>query len=287
MHRVRGWGLLLAVCVPLLLFFNWSSLGSEKSRVNLDRFNEWSGNHSAELIGPLVQHFMRHKKPAGPGDVSLPDVPKNSGIQKWALQPDTTLLLELDATVDGRKVVLRYVPLVRSATGILYDCVSATSAVQVGRFCQADVLHAESDIPAQLAANAQMLLTMPAVESASGVAIPAGTQAGTVVVVPQNAADLNHCGFQCVKPQSCVTPRPLACSKEIDTGNSGWLEIAATDYRGNSLATRSAADAACELALGAGYQVLGTSRISGVFKLAGGLEYWVHNDTSPEKNCWR
>lgn len=288
MNRMRGWGLLLAVAVPLLIFFSWSRLGGEKARINLDRYADWSAQHSGVLMRPLTEYFLQHKKLAAPGDVALPAVPGNSGVKRWALQADTTLLVELDATVDGRAVQLRYVPLVRSASGIIYDCVSATSPVQVGRFCQGEVLKTEADIPAQLQANAQALQNLPAVLSASGVDLPAGAAAGSVVVVPANAADLNHCGFQCVKPQSCVTPRPLACGRTVDEGNSRHLDVSATsdDFRGNQFATRSAADAACAQALGTGYRVVNAASLGGVFKLTGGNEYWVHNDLRTENNCW-
>ena len=288
MSRMRGWGLLLAVAVPLLIFFSWSRLGGEKARINLDRYADWSATNSGVLIRPLVDYFLRYKKLATPGDVTLPDVPKNSGVKSWALQPDSTLLVELDAKVDGRAVQLRLVPLVRSATGVFYDCVSTTSPVQVGRFCESEVLKTEADIPAQLQTNAQVLQNLPAVQSASGVDLPADATAGSVVVVPANAADLNHCGFQCVKPQSCVTPRPLACGHTVDEGNSRRLEVSATneDFRGSQFATRSAADAACAQALGAGYRVVGAASLGGVFKLAGGNEYWVHNDVRAESNCW-
>lgn len=288
MNRMRGWGLLLAVAVPLLIFFSWSRLGGEKARINLDRYADWSATHGGALMQPLAEYFLRHKKLALPGDVTLPAIPQNSGVKSWVLQPDTTLLVELDATVDGRKVQLRYVPLVRSATGIFYDCVSATSPVQVGRFCQGETLKADADIPAQLQANAQALQNLPAVQSASGVDLPTGAAAGSVVVVPANAADLNHCGFQCVKPQSCVTPRPLACGRTVDEGNSRHLDVSATsdDFRGNQFATRSAVDAACAQALGAGYKVVNAASLGGVFKLTGGNEYWVNNDLRTENNCW-
>jgi len=280
MSRMRGWGLLLALGMPLLIFFSWSHLGSEKSRINLERFEAWAGSNSTGLAWPLAEYFVKNRKLVGPGDVPTPPIPKNSGVKAWSVQPDATLLVELDAVVDGRAVLLTYVPIVRSATSVFYDCMSTTSAAQVGRFCRSEVVRSESGIPAQLAANAQMLLTMPAVVSAT---------AGSVVVVPEKVSDLDGCGFQCVKPQSCVTPRPLACSKMVDEGNSRRFDIAASssDFPGNSFATRSEADRACEQSLGAGYKVLGAASINGPFKLTGGNEYWVQNDVRPESNCWK
>ncbi|MBC7916492.1 MAG: hypothetical protein H7Y28_01655 [Rhodoferax sp.] len=278
MTRIRGWGLLLVLCIPLLVFFSWDRLGAESSRINLERYETWSAENSGMLMRPLLQYFAQNKKPAAPGDMALPAVPKNSGIKTWALQPDTILLVELDAKVDGRVVRLKYVPLVRSENGIFYDCVSATSPVQVGRFCRAEVLKSEADIPAQLEANARVLGSMPPTTGASG----------SVVAVPGQPSDLNSCGFQCVKPQSCATPRPLACGVVIDEGNSRWLEVTGTPeaYRGSDFATRNAADRVCEQVLGAGHRLAAAASLGGVFKLTGGNEYWVHNDVRTEANCW-
>ena len=288
MSRLRGWGLLLAVALPLLIFFSWSRLGGEKARINLERYEAWAGSDPAALMRPLHAHYLKQRQPAAHGDLELPAVPPKSGVKSWALQADSTLLVTLDAKVDGRVVQLRYVPIVRSATGIFYDCVSDTSPVQVGRFCRGEVLKATTDVAAQLDANAQVLATLPPVQTASGTALPAGTPTGSVVVVPAAAKDLNNCGFQCVQPQSCVTPRPLACAKLVTEGSSGYQDVRATpdDVRGSQFDTRSAADAACAQTLGAGYRVAQAGGLGGVFTLTGGNEYWVHNDVRTEQNCW-
>ncbi len=288
MSRMRGWGLLLVLCVPLLIYFSWSRLGSEKLRINLERYENLTAGGSVAALPPLVQHFLKHRKLALAGDFVMPAVPANSGIKAWSIQPDATLLVVLDAKADGRAVQLRYVPVVRSATGVFYDCVSTTSAVHVGRFCYAEVIRSEADIPAQLAENARVLQSLPAVVSTSGVELQAGSALGSVVAVPDKPAELDHCGFQCVKPQSCVTPRPLACSKIVAEGNARRFEMVptATDYSGSRFPTRSAADKACEQSLGEGYRVLRASGMSGAIKLAGGTEYWVHNDVRAESNCW-
>jgi hypothetical protein len=277
MSRLRGWGLLLAVALPLLIFFSWSRLGGEKARINLERYEAWAGSDAAALMRPLHAHYLKQRQPAAHGDLELPAVPPKSGVKSWALQADSTLLVTLDAKVDGRMVQLRYVPIVRSATGIFYDCVSDTSPVQVGRFCRGEVLKATTDVAAQLDANAQVLATLQT-----------GTPKGSVVVVPAAAKDLNNCGFQCVQPQSCVTPRPLACAKLVTEGSSGYQDVRATpdDVRGSQFDTRSAADAACAQALGAGYGVAQAGGLGGVFTLTGGNEYWVHNDVRTEQNCW-
>ncbi len=288
MIQIRGWGLLLMICAGLLLAYSWSRLGPEKARQSLERYEAWSGKNPSALLGPPSQFFLKHRKLAGPGDLTLPAVPANSGVKAWALQADSTLRVELEGTAEGKAVVLRYVPIVRTATGIYYDCVSTAAPQLVGRVCQAEVLKSEASIAAQLDANAQVIANLPAVVSASGVELPAGTATGSVVVVPANAEALNNCGYQCVKPQSCATPRALACSRTVDEGNSRWLEVSATadDVRGNNFANRAAADNACAQALGTGFKVAVASSLGGVFKLNGGSEYWVHNDLRAEANCW-
>jgi hypothetical protein len=288
MTHLRGWGLLLAICVPLLVLFSWNRLGSETSRVNLERFDVWSAEHSSRLLLPLQQHYAKYKRPAGPGDVQLPPIPKESGVKAWSIQPDTILRVELNAKDDGRPVVLRYVPIVRTAANVHYDCVSATSLARVGRFCRAYDLHSEADIPAQLAANEQTLQNLPATVNASGTPIPPGG-GGNVLVVPADVASLESCGFQCVKPQACVTPRPLACGRLVREGNTAWLEITATDeaFKGSRFATLAEADRVCEQAAGPGARVLRANSVSGFFnKLAGSSEYWVHDEMRPASNCW-
>jgi hypothetical protein len=292
MSRLRGWGVLLAVCVPLLIFISWSRLGSEQGRINMERFEAWSATSLAIFMQPPSEYFLRTKQLAKPGDVTLPEIPKNSGIKSWAIQPDTTLLVQLDAKVDGSVVQLRYVPVVHGTTAIFYDCVSTTSQVYVRKFCYADSLRSPDDIPAQLAANEAAVKSLPAVVTASGDALAAGTLAGSVVVVPAKAADLNNCGFQCVKPQNCANARPLACviavSEKTESGSSGTQHIVATpdNYRGTDLATRSAADKACVQAFGAGYSVAQSYSLWGSFKLTPGSDYWVHNSGAPQSNCW-
>lgn len=287
MIQVRGWGLLLMICTGLLLAYSWSRLGPEKLRHSVERYGVWSQKNPKALLEPLSQYFLKQRKLAGPGDVALPAVPADSGVKAWSLESDHTVRVELDGP-EGKAVVLHYVPIVRSATGIYFDCVSAASAKPVGSVCHAEELKSEAGIAAQLEANARVIANLPAVVGASGNTLAAGTAAGSVVVVPANAADLNHCGYQCVKPQSCVTPRALACSRTVDEGNSRYLEVVATpdDVRGSNLATRAAADSACVQALGAGYRVVVASSLGGVFKLNGGSEYWVHNDVRTEANCW-
>jgi len=289
MTHLRGWGLLLAICTPLLILFSWNRLGNESSRINLERYADWSAvNVVPLLLRPLMQHYEAHKKLAGPGDLALPPVPKNSGAKSWSIQPDAVLRVELDAKDGGRPLVLKYVPVVRSANAVYYECVSGASPIKVGRVCGSDSLRSEADIPAQLQANERVLQGLPPLVTASGDALAATATAGSVVVAPENVADLEHCGYQCVKRQSCVTPRPLACGRLVAEGAMHYFSITATpeSYRGSSFATRADADKACEAA-DAGATVLRASSISGRFKLAGGREYWVHDEMRTGNNCWR
>jgi hypothetical protein len=296
MTRLKSWGLLLGISVPLLFYFSWTRLQNETGRINLERFA--TGGDVAGIGGVLMPYFLKNKKIAVPGDVEIPPVPAKSGVKAWTLRPDGVVRVELDAKVDGELVKLFYVPVV-NVNNVIYDCLSTTAAMVVGKFCYAETLNLggaspnsaklEALIKTQLAANQRAIDSMPAVLSASGNALPAGAETGSVVAVPSNVNDLLKCGFQCVKPQSCVTPRPLACSKTVDEANTRYAVIAGTntDYRGNSFASLSEANKTCEQALGADYKVLEASNISGKYQLSGDTEYWVHNDMQAEKNCWR
>lgn len=289
MGRMRGWGLLLAVAVPLLIFFSWSRLGSETSRINLERYEAWQARDLAQLLQPLQAHYTQNRRLAAAGDVALPAIPPRNGVKRWTLQADTTLLVELDAKLEGRVVQLRYVPVLRAGGHLLYDCVPNAALMQLARICRPEVIRSAADVATQLEANTHAQATLYATGSASVTSVPpAGVPTGSVVQVPAMAQDLNRCGFQCVQPQTCVTPRPLACAALVDEGNSRRQEIAATptDYRGSSLATRAEADAVCAQALGAGYRVVEAASLSGVVRLGGGMEYWVHNPLNPAANCW-
>jgi hypothetical protein len=294
MTRIRGWGLLLAIAFPALIFFNWQRLGAETTRVQMERYETWMGNQSAQLLLPLNDYFAKHLVPAVAGDISLPPVPSKAGVKSWALQADGTLLITMDFKFQGQPLRLRWVPVVRPARyasgthRVDYDCVRSGPGEQVPRLCSGETVKTEAGVEAQLAANATALQNLPPVVSASGVALAAGTDMGSVVVVPANAKDLDHCGFQCVKPQSCITPRPLACGQIADEGGRRFFAVTATpdDHRASDFASRSAADAICAQGLGAGYRVVSASSLTGVIRLSGGSEYWVHNDVRPAANCW-
>jgi hypothetical protein len=295
MTRLKSWGLLLGISIPLLFYFSWSRLQNEKARINLDRFA--ASGDVAGIGRVLTPYFLKNKKVAVAGDVEVAAATAKSGVKTWALRSDGVVQVELDAKVEGKLVSLLYVPVVRG-NNISYDCLSTAPAQFVGKFCYAETLNAgrvdadapklEAMIKTQLVANQQAIDDAPAVLT-SGNALPAGAEAGSVLAVPSKVSDLDKCGFQCVKPQSCITPRPLACGKLVTEGNSGYFAIAATntDFRGKDVASRSDADKACEESLGAGYKVLEASSISGKYQLSGDTEYWVHNGVQAEKNCWQ
>lgn len=296
MTRLKSWGLLLGISVPLLFYFSWSRLQNEKTRVNLERFAEVGD--IAGIGRVLMPYYQKNKKIAVAGDVEIPAASAKKGVKMWMLRADGVVLVELDAKVDGALVKLFYVPIVR-INNVIYDCLSTSPATIVRKFCYADTLNAgnvvadatqlEGLIKTQLATNQRMLNDAPAVLSASGNALSSGVEIGNVLAVPSKVVDLDKCGFQCVKPQSCITPRPIACSKTVDEGSSRYLSIAATntDYKGKDFAARSDADKVCEQSVGAGFKVLKASSISGKYQLSGDTEYWVHNDMQAEKNCWK
>ncbi|MES2674559.1 MAG: hypothetical protein V4660_09980 [Pseudomonadota bacterium] len=287
--RRRGWGSLLAIALPLLLWFVWAQLGSQTARLSLDRFNDWSTRDMPSVSIPLKQFYLKNKRPAAMGDVTLPEVPKNSGIKSWSIEADTRVLINLDAKINGRIVQLQLVPIVNSPNSIDYDCVSETSPIYVNNFCRASVVLSLDRIPAQLAENTRVVSNFPDVVTASGNKLAPGTPVGSVLVVPSDIADLDHCGYQCVKVQNCKKSRPLACSKTMTEGNSRWYEITATNIlvRGDEIATLADADKICEQAIGAGSKVVTGSHITGSIKLGVNAEYWVHDDIVAHNNCWR
>ena len=290
MPRLPGWGLLLAIGMPLLVLLAWNRLGGETSRIQLDRYADWSSGHvTPQLLYPMQQHFRKNRTLAGPDSFALPPVPAKSGVKAWSLQPDAVLRVELEAKEGGKPVVLRYVPVVKSANGPFYDCVSDLPRALVGRFCRSEWLQSEAEIPAQLEANARVLESAPAVATSSGATVRAAGAIGSVIAVPARTSDLDRCGSQCLKLQRCVTPRPLACSRTVPEGNTRRQEVAATrdDFRGSSFATRDDADRACVESHGDGWHVVTAGSIPGAARLTSGNEYWAHDELRAENNCWR
>jgi hypothetical protein len=287
MDRIRGWGWLLALALPLLVFLSWSHLGSSASRINLERYENSGGGDASRNEGTLVTFFNRNRRIAVAGDVTLPPIPPKSGIKAWNLEPDGVYKVEIDVKIDGRAVVLQFVPIVGSR-GVTYDCVSSTSGVHVGKFCLAYALKSIDDIPAQLQANLAAVKNLPAVIGTTGEAVPAGVLTGGALVAPAEVAALNDCGYRCVKPLSCANERPLLCFKTVDEGNARWQEFSATSagYRGTNIASEAQANTLCEQAFGTGWGVAQASNLSGKHKMAGSSEYWVHDSVNRQGNCW-
>jgi hypothetical protein len=288
MGRIRGWGSLFALALPLLLWYIWSQLGTQTARINMERYSEWQSKEMPALRRDLTEFYLRNKRIAGPGDITLPQIPHNSGIQSWSIEPDTTITINLDAIIKGQPVRLHLVPVVRSASSIDYECVTNISQVDLRNVCYAEKMQRTMDIPAQLDANRQVVGNLPDIISSTGERLAADTPIGRVLVVPQDPADLNHCGYQCVKPKSCTSTRQIACSQLKREGNTSWFVIEASNVqvKGGSISTRSQADHICEEALGAGFKILMATSVTGTIHLDGGYEYWVHDDLRKENNCW-
>ncbi|MEY4585446.1 MAG: hypothetical protein RJB10_1943, partial [Pseudomonadota bacterium] len=100
MTRLKSWGLLLGIAIPLLFYFSWSRLQNEKARINLDRFA--AAGDVAGIGRVLTPYFLKNKKIAVAGDVEIPAVPAKSGVKTWTLRPDGVVSVELDAKVDGK-----------------------------------------------------------------------------------------------------------------------------------------------------------------------------------------
>ncbi len=291
MDRLRGWGWLLALALPLLVYFSWSQLGSQNARINLERFADTIGGDAGGFAQPLAAFFKKNGRIALPGDVQLDPPPPKSGIKQISVQSDGVLHVEIDAKISGKPVVLRLVPIIvvskTQGAAVNYDCLSDTSPVHVGRFCMAYTLKSVDDVPAQLLANVELLKSAPAMLDSSGSPIKPGSAMGGALMVPANPTDQNNCGYQCVKPLSCANARALACSKSVTEGNARWTELHPTPdlHRGTDIATLSEATKLCK-ALGAEFEVAEGGGLGGVIKLNGGGEYWVHDKYAPEKNCW-
>ncbi len=84
MPRLKGWGLLLGLCIPLLLYFSWSRLQTEKSRINLERFE--SAGDVAGIARVLTPYYLKNRRIAVAGDGAIPAAPANSGVKAWALR---------------------------------------------------------------------------------------------------------------------------------------------------------------------------------------------------------
>lgn len=148
--KLHGWGGLLALMLPLGVFFAWSGLGSQSSAASLELYEA----HGPTPIGPLTQFMKASRRVAVQGDVELGDPPKNSGFASWRLQSNGVLEVTLLARYEGKPIVLNYVPIAYKGN-VAYDCFNESSSLKTQRFCQADTLKSVADIPEQVHANAR------------------------------------------------------------------------------------------------------------------------------------
>lgn len=288
MSKIKGWGVLLAICAPLLIFYSWGKLGSTASRINLERYESAVGKGEAAFSQPLVEYFQKTRMIPVAGNVSAPSVPANSGIKSWDLKPNGVFAIELDARIDGKAVVLQMVPLFRG-DALGYDCISTTSAVHVGKFCRPNFLQTVGDITVQLQINQAVLAKLPRLEVTNAGAT-AGMGVGSIVVLPDELDKVGLCAPGCIKPLACINERQLLCAATVERNGVRFQEISATtaERRGMDFATEADANAFCTQALGAGHSVAQTGDLGAQYKDAQPkLEYWAHNSLNPLKNCWR
>jgi hypothetical protein len=289
MQKLRGWGLLLAVIVPLLIFFSHSQLKNQQAQLNLERFNNNTGEHLKPLLDVLMSHFEVNRQIASGAQVNLPAVPVKSGIKSWMLRDDSVAVITFDAQLGAELAVLKLVPFLNTLGTLHYDCSVSAEVAKHIRMCEGLELPDEAAIQQRLAQN-NVIAAKPVV-SADGTALAAGMRTGSVLALPDDAKAANDCGYNCVKPQSCVSERPLSCSREVtkegDGVRSGWTETKPSfnSVRASRVATRSEADKICS-ELGDGFK-LAEMGGSGKSELRPGTEYWVHNQGNPAQNCWK
>ncbi len=285
MSKLRGWGLLLSLSLPLLVFFSWSQLGSSTSRINLERYEQLVGSGTDGNTEDLAVFFQKTRRLAVAGDITLRPVPPKSGVKAWSIQADGIYKVEIDAKIDGKPVVLLFVPLVQK-TLVRYECVSATSMLHVRKICQQDYLQSVDGIPAQLIANAQAMKNLPPVIDTTGAVIPNGVLTGSAYLAKggDTSAEI-LCGAQCVKPLACANERPLLCTKTMDQDNARWQEFRASSsqHRGVNIASAAEVDKICTQSLGEGW---GIARAESLGKVTLTGEHWVHDNMSGQNNCW-
>jgi hypothetical protein len=287
MGKMRGWGLLLAVVVPLLIFFSYSQLKGSQANINFERFNDNAAGFLGVAVQPLSEYFDLNRTPAVQGQVALPEVPAKSGIKSWALQADGIVLVKFDAQTGSENAQLKIVPIILPNGTVRYECVVSEAVAKRTRVCEFDTLKTDADIQQQLVKNKDTAKNSPPVISADGNLLAAGMRTGSVFKVPDDGNKDDNCGYQCIKPQNCATPRALSCGRQVSQGNTGWFETKPShdDVRASAIATRSDADKICS-ELGDGFKVAVAGGM-GKSELRGGYEYWVHNNDTSSKNCWK
>jgi hypothetical protein len=289
MQKIKGWGLLLAVVVPLLILVSHSQLKNQQAQANFERFNDKAGEHLTPLLEVLVSHFEVNRQVASGTQVNLPSVPAKSGIKSWTLRDDGVAVIAFDAQVGTEIAALKLVPVLNSQGVLRYDCTVSEAVAKHIRQCEWTELPDEAAIQKRLAQN-NAIAAKPVV-SADGTALAAGVRTGSVLALPEDAKASNDCGYNCVKPQSCVSERPLSCSREVtQEGNgvrSGWRETkpSLNSVRASSIATRSDADKICS-EVGERFKLAEMGDI-GKTELRPGTEYWVHNQGNAAQNCWK
>jgi hypothetical protein len=171
-----------------------------------------------------------------------------------------------------------------SNSKLSFECGASELVARKLALCSNESLKTETEIQERLAQNAAFL-KKNAPTDASGAPLPAGMATGSVFVVPEDKT--KDCGYQCVKSQTCASPRALACSRIFREGNASRFEIKAVgiDVRASQIASRAEADKMCS-ETGADFRLASAASIWHSGDLSAGNEYWVHNDVSASKNCW-
>jgi hypothetical protein len=289
MQRLKGWGLLLAVIVPLLILFSHSQLKNQQAQANFERFNDKAGEHLTPLLEVLVSHFEVNRQVASGTQVNLPSVPAKSGIKSWMLRDDGVAVITFDAQIGAEIAVFKMVPILNNQGTLRYECSVSEAVAKYIRQCEWTELPDEAAIQKRLAQN-NAIAAKPIV-TADGTALAAGVRTGSVLALPDDAKAANDCGYNCVKPQNCVSERPLSCAREVtkeyEGGRTGWRETkpSLNSVRASSIATRSDADKICS-EVGDGFKLAEMGGI-GKTELRPGTEYWVHNQSTPSQNCWK
>lgn len=158
--------LVLAVAIPLLAYVCITRLVGERLPLGIKKYREWAGTDSAAALEPLLAHARQQGVPPRPDDLVLPVPPADSGVKSWLLRPNRILLVTVNAKVDGREVLLFYVPLVRDDAHIVYECLSVTPASYVGSFCRGGVKSMREEVGRRLDALSQALPKLPRIVDA-------------------------------------------------------------------------------------------------------------------------
>jgi hypothetical protein len=288
MMRIRVWGLLLLLAVPLLVWFNWSQVHDQQLRINAERFAD--SNAMQPVLTLLYERFKQTGRVAVAGDVALPEPPKPSGVKAWHVRDDGVLAVELQAKSERAPAVVYFVPVVGLQRSLGYDCVTTTALQRLIKSCDPRgnrVVQSVAGIASQVRANEQTVAAFAPLLDSTGAAVPEGIATGAVYVVPPRGAGFHDCGMRCVKLQRCINLRRIACMRLAADGTDPQEPALVTPstHRGSDLATRADADKACQV-LGADYRVAGLNAATRGAQLVSGDELWIHSEPHLQKNCW-